>query len=726
VPAGVRIGLDEVAAVANSGSHMPHIPGLVSRRVRSFGLFLTLALALALAAGGLGCSGSEPITAVPSADPVAAPPQRSVASFAATPFGLFALPVERYGSFYTGGHYNPGIPDTLLPRLATIRAAGARAVVTLVGAPNKYTNADGTFNFALWKSRVDRYRTIDLSSYIDDGTIIAHYLIDQPNCASCWGGKAIPQDTVEAMAQYSKSIWPTLPTVARADATWLKGRTADYVYLDAGWAQFVARKGTAGTYLADNVAAAQAKGLQLIVGLNLIGGGATGGQMTAAEIADYGATMLSSAYPCAFISYQYDATYLAPSDIQAAMATLQASAQSRSATSCGRAGPTPPPDDSLPPPPDDSVPPPPPPPPPPSAQDVTLGWPSPADISYGTALSAAQLNATASAGGQSVAGSFSYQPGAGTVLPAGSGQTLSVTFTPDDPAAFNSATATVQLTVLKATASVTFQASTLSQIYDGKAKQAGVSVSPAGAASGVAVAYAQNGQPVAAPTNAGAYQATATLSDPNYQADAASGTLTIAPVAPAISWPVPAAITVGTALGSTQLNASARGVSGSALAGGAYLYTPAAGTKLDAGVGQLLSVRYTPADPNYVAATATVPITVRYAYSGFLQPVDNPSVLNTAKAGVAIPVRFSLNGNQGLTVMAAGSPAVRAISCPKGKTDAIEETVSATASSLIYESASARYAYIWKTDAGWAGSCQSLLITLKDGTQHEALFKFSR
>jgi hypothetical protein len=102
------------------------------------------------------------------------------------------------------------------------------------------------------------------------------------------------------------------------------------------------------------------------------------------------------------------------------------------------------------------------------------------------------------------------------------------------------------------------------------------------------------------------------------------------------------------------------------------------------------------------------------------------SVINTAMAGVAIPVRLGIGGNQGLTVLAPGSPSVRAISCPKNKTDAIEETVSATASSLTYDGSTGRYAYVWKTDPSWAGSCRSLLITLKDGTQHEALFKFSR
>jgi DNA/RNA endonuclease G (NUC1) len=80
----------------------------------------------------------------------------------------------------------------------------------------------------------------------------------------------------------------------------------------------------------------------------------------------------------------------------------------------------------------------------------TLTWATPADIVYGTALSAAQLNATAS-----VAGSFRYTPQAGTVLNAGTGQTLSATFTPDDSNNYTSATATVSINVTRAVASVT-------------------------------------------------------------------------------------------------------------------------------------------------------------------------------------------------------------------------------------------------------------------------------
>ena len=70
-----------------------------------------------------------------------------------------------------------------------------------------------------------------------------------------------------------------------------------------------------------------------------------------------------------------------------------------------------------------------------------IAWATPAAITYGTALSAAQLDATAS-----VAGKFAYSPAAGTVPPVGT-DTLTVTFTPTDATDYTTATASVALKV---------------------------------------------------------------------------------------------------------------------------------------------------------------------------------------------------------------------------------------------------------------------------------------
>jgi hypothetical protein len=80
----------------------------------------------------------------------------------------------------------------------------------------------------------------------------------------------------------------------------------------------------------------------------------------------------------------------------------------------------------------------------------TINWPAPAAISYGTALGAAQLKATAS-----VQGSFVYDPPAGEVLAAGT-HTLTATFTPTNAADDATAQATVSLTVNKATPIITW------------------------------------------------------------------------------------------------------------------------------------------------------------------------------------------------------------------------------------------------------------------------------
>lgn len=71
----------------------------------------------------------------------------------------------------------------------------------------------------------------------------------------------------------------------------------------------------------------------------------------------------------------------------------------------------------------------------------SITWANPAAITYGTALSSAQLNATAS-----ISGTFVYSPPAGAIPPAGT-DTLSVTFFPVSNSNYTQATASVQLVV---------------------------------------------------------------------------------------------------------------------------------------------------------------------------------------------------------------------------------------------------------------------------------------
>jgi hypothetical protein len=96
----------------------------------------------------------------------------------------------------------------------------------------------------------------------------------------------------------------------------------------------------------------------------------------------------------------------------------------------------------------------------------------------------------------------------------------------------------------------------------------------------------------------------ATLTNDNYTASNATGTLVIAKATPSITWANPADIVYGTALSSTQLNATAN-------VPGTFTYTPATGTVLASGNARALSVSFAPADTtNYNSASASVSINV--------------------------------------------------------------------------------------------------------------------
>ncbi len=261
-------------------------------------------------------------------------------------------------------------------------------------------------------------------------------------------------------------------------------------------------------------------------------------------------------------------------------------------------------------------------------------------------------------------------------------------------------------------------------IYDGTVKQAIVSSSPANLP-GVTVVYTQSGFPVSNPVNAGVYQVVATLDNATYEAAPANGTLTILPATPVITWATPAAVTFGTPLSSTQLNATAA-ISGS------FVYLPAAGTVLQVG-DRPISVELIPASSNYARAIKTVTLTVlpadvppsRLKFNGFFRPVHNLPLVNTVSAGQTVPVKFSVEGGQGSSVLQSGSPSSVPVVCRAGsRTKEVEQTLDEQSSRL--QVLGNTYTYAWKTDRDWAGSCRKLIVTLVDGSKHEAVFRFGK
>lgn len=153
--------------------------------------------------------------------------------------------------------------------------------------------------------------------------------------------------------------------------------------------------------------------------------------------------------------------------------------------------------------------------------------------------------------------------------------------------------------------------------------------------------------------------------------------------------------------------------------------TVADGAPIDTSTVGVHTFTVTGADIAGNSATATSNYNVVYDFNGFLQPVENLPALNIANAGSAIPLKFSLGGNQGLVIFAAGYPASSPIPCDANEPGTlIEETVAAGSSSLSYSATADQYTYVWKTDRSWRGACRMLVVRFNDGTERQAKFRF--
>ena len=310
-------------------------------------------------------------------------------------------------------------------------------------------------------------------------------------------------------------------------------------------------------------------------------------------------------------------------------------------------------------------------------------WSSPAAITYGTALTATQLNATAS-----TPGAFTYTPAAGTILTAGA-HPLSVTFVPTDATDYTSATGTASITVNQATPVITW-ASPAAITY-------GTSLSAAQLNATASTPGAFTYTPTAGTVlTAGVHSLSVTFvptDATDYTNVTGTASITVNQATPVITWTSPAAITYGTTLSATQLNATAS-------TPGAFTYTPAAGATLTAGAHQL-SVTFVPTDAtDYVTTTATASITVNQG-----TPVitwANPAAITYGatlsatqlNATASVPGTFIYSPGLGSTLN-AGTHQLSVTFTPTDNTDYANAT--ATASITVNQ---ATPAITWANPAG--------------------------
>ena len=114
----------------------------------------------------------------------------------------------------------------------------------------------------------------------------------------------------------------------------------------------------------------------------------------------------------------------------------------------------------------------------------------------------------------------------------------------------------------------------------------------------------------------------------------------------------------------------------------------------------------------------------RFPAFAFVDPVQNPPTINVVPAGgvvqVTVQVTFSLGGDKGLSILAAGSPTSQPFDCETLATPFPPEVA---AGALNYEAAADRYSYGWQTERASRDSCHQFRLRLSDGTTYRADFR---
>jgi Bacterial Ig-like domain (group 3) len=300
--------------------------------------------------------------------------------------------------------------------------------------------------------------------------------------------------------------------------------------------------------------------------------------------------------------------------------------------------------------------------------------PSPASQIYGTAITAAALNASANFDGSVVNGTFTYTTTVNanpvtlvvgtTVLPVGS-YTIAAAFTPSDASAFTGASIAAFYTVTQAVPTLTFTPSPASQIYGTAITAASLNATASFGGSAVNGTFAYtttvNGNPVTLvagttmlPT--GNYTITATFAPSDasdYRGSSITAPYTVTQAAPTLTFaPSPASQIYGTAITRASLNATAS-FGGSAV-NGAFAYTTtvngnpvtlvAGKTMLPTG-NYTITATFTPSDASdYRGSSITVPYTVTQAASITALQVSSTSITPGQSVTLTATVKSANSG----------------------------------------------------------------------------------
>jgi hypothetical protein len=303
---------------------------LAARTTVRFATFLALA-------GGLlaACGPADPVSIGKLPDdpvenpPIAPPAPTASPKLTGIPVGTHMIPPDELVA--RRAQYSATLrrltPDNVDKHLQFALDNGLREIVSIVGK-EFMKDGSGRFSMANWRALADQWKGTApiFQKYVNSGTLIGIYVIDEPFCAKCWAGKPATMAEVLEMGRHVKALLgANVPTIARVGPTAFVSRVspADLVSaFDAGWCQwdYGSNQGvTASQYAAKCVQDAQTMGLKLVMGMNALNGGdGSSGirgtnsrqwQVSAAELTRYNGNFVTNPGVCALSNWQFSPTY---------------------------------------------------------------------------------------------------------------------------------------------------------------------------------------------------------------------------------------------------------------------------------------------------------------------------------------------------------------------------------------------------------------------------------
>jgi len=315
---------------------------------------------------------------------------------------------------------------------------------------------------------------------------------------------------------------------------------------------------------------------------------------------------------------------------------------------------------------------------------LAITWALLPPITYGTPLSSAQLDATAS-----VPGSFTYTPAATTVLDVGM-RVLQATFTPRDTTDYPIVHATMQLLVNPAPLTVQLNPITIANgtVLDNRQLSGTANATVNGQLVPVPATYSfATAAGVLLDPGVSQQQVVITPDNPDYATVTMPVMITVS-LAPTQAAVNPINLVYGTAFNNSQLSGTATAVYDGQTFNvpGTFAYTSVAGAVPAAGQGQTVQVTFTPT-VNLNFGSAQVPVAVNVAQATpqvtvnpvnivYGTAIDNSQLTGTATAivngqTVSVPGTFSYSANSLVgSVLAEGTyPGIGITFTPSDTTD---------------------------------------------------------